>query len=162
MMNQGRTARWLLCVTLMLALAVVSSVSFAENRSGSLRAPGDTHSFSVDAGSDDLVELFFTYPKGSVDFWVKVVEMLQQNWALIEPEQAGGVRVYFITDRSGVFDEIAFSSEDEACKSLSRNGFRHFAEDAHLQSFLRPPSTPFFRAHHPNGAIYSSGAFWRS
>jgi hypothetical protein len=25
------------------------------------------------------------------DFWVKVVEMLQQNWALIEPVPSGGV-----------------------------------------------------------------------
>ena len=31
----------------------------------------------------------------SSDFWVKVVEMLQNNWALIEAD-ARGTRVYFI------------------------------------------------------------------
>jgi hypothetical protein len=36
----------------------------------------------------------------STDFWLKVVEMLQQNWALIEDEAAGAVRVYFISDSS--------------------------------------------------------------
>jgi len=34
----------------------------------------------------------------SDDFWGKVVGMLQQNWALIETEEEGAVRVYFITD----------------------------------------------------------------
>ncbi len=33
------------------------------------------------------------------DLWVKVVEMLQQNWASIEPE-GEGVRLYFVTDTS--------------------------------------------------------------
>jgi len=66
--------------------------------------------------------------------------MLQQNWALIEDEVAGAVRVYFISDTSGVFDEIAFpsaSSANEALK-LKLNGFRRFADSPDLQSFLRP------------------------
>jgi hypothetical protein len=83
----------------------------------------------------------------------------QQNWAVIEAEDAEGVRVYFISDTSGVFDEIAFSSADAARESLDRNGFRRFAD---LQSFLSPPSAPFRRAVHPNGPIYSSGRFWWS
>jgi hypothetical protein len=37
-------------------------------------------------------------PLDNDDFWVKVVEFLQQNWAVIEPEAAGGVRVYFVGD----------------------------------------------------------------
>jgi hypothetical protein len=49
-------------------------------------------------------------PIQSADFWVKVVEMLQQNWAVIESRGAGGACVYFITDMSGVFDEISYSS----------------------------------------------------
>jgi hypothetical protein len=98
----------------------------------------------------------------STDFWVKVVEMLQQNWALIEAEAADSVRVYFISDASGVFDEIVFPSAGEARVALGRNGFRHFAGNTDLQSFLRPPSAPFYRSDHPNGPIYSSGRFWRS
>jgi hypothetical protein len=98
----------------------------------------------------------------NTDFWVKIVEMLQQNWAVIEVEDTEAVRVYFISDTSGVFDEMAFPSADAACEILNRNGFRRFAENSDLRSFLRPPSGPFHRAIHPNGPIYSSGRFWRS
>lgn len=35
----------------------------------------------------------------SRDYWVKVIEMLQQNWALIDPEyEKGQVRIYFFLD----------------------------------------------------------------
>jgi hypothetical protein len=95
------------------------------------------------------------------DFWVKVIEMLLQNWAVIEPEPAGGGRVYFVSDTSGVFDEIAFPSADQAADALRRNGFSRYADSLNLQSFLRPPSGPFHRSHHPNGPIYSSGRFWK-
>jgi hypothetical protein len=98
----------------------------------------------------------------NTDFWVKVVEMLQQNWAVIEGNGADAVRVYFISDTSGVFDEMTFASVNAARESLGRNGFRRFAEQADLQTFLRPPSAPFQRTIHPNGPIYSSGRFWRS
>jgi hypothetical protein len=98
----------------------------------------------------------------SGDFWVKVVEMLQQNWALIDIKADGSVRVFFISDTGGVFDEMAFPSADAAERALERNGFRRFAGSANLQSFLRPPSAPFHRVAHPNGPIYSSGRFWRS
>jgi len=47
----------------------------------------------------------------SGDFWVKIVEMLQHNWALIEP-QGDKVTVYFLHDLGGVFDEIPYSSLD--------------------------------------------------
>jgi hypothetical protein len=39
----------------------------------------------------------------NTDFWVKIVEMLQQNWAVIEAEDENAARVYFINDTSGVF-----------------------------------------------------------
>ena len=98
----------------------------------------------------------------NMDFWVKVVEMLQQNWAVIECEAMESARIYFVSDTSGVFDDIAFSSTAEAREALRRNGFRRFADNSDLQSFLRPPSAPFHRDTHPNGPIYSSGRFWRS
>jgi hypothetical protein len=96
------------------------------------------------------------------DFWVKVVEMLQQNWALVEAEDVGSARVYFINDAGGVFDEIFFCSTGTAGEALAHNGFIRFSEHDDLQSFLRPPSSPFRRVPHPNGPIYSSGRFWRS
>lgn len=97
----------------------------------------------------------------SRDFWVKVVGMLQQNWALIEDAPDGGVRVHFINDTGGVFDALDFRSAEQAQDALSHNGFRRLADSPDLQSFLRPPSAPFRANVHPNGPIYSSGRYWR-
>jgi hypothetical protein len=58
----------------------------------------------------------------------KVVEMLQQNWALIEPS-ASRVTVYFIHDTGGVFDEILCASADAAASAMRLNGFSRFADD---------------------------------
>jgi len=98
----------------------------------------------------------------SRDYWVKVVEMLQQNWALIDPgTKDEGVIVYFVHDRSGVFDRLVFSSREVAEAALRRNGFSKFDDDPQLRGFLTPPPPPFREAKHPNGSIYSSGRFWR-
>jgi hypothetical protein len=104
----------------------------------------------------DIVEI------QSRDYWVKVVGMLEQNWALIETHDAAstGVRVFFIGDTSGVFDEMSFRSSDDASRALRRNGFTRYADDSRLESFVVPPKPPFKRSQHPNGAIYSSGRFW--
>ncbi len=97
----------------------------------------------------------------SRDFWFKVVEMLQQNWALIEEDPEGGVTVYFIHDGSGVFDQMDFTSREEAGAALRRNGFERYEKDVEWQKFIAPPRPPFWKAAHPNGPIYSSGRFWR-
>ena len=49
----------------------------------------------------------------SRDFWFKVIEMLQQNWALIEKSDEKVV-VYFLSDDGGVFDEIEYKSTTAA------------------------------------------------
>ncbi len=97
----------------------------------------------------------------SRDYWVKVVEMLQQNWALFSPEQGNNVRIHFISDTSGVFDTMVFPSEADAISALRRNGFSRYADHVQLQSFLCPPKSPFHHRAHPNGHIYSSGRFWK-
>ncbi|NDV63138.1 hypothetical protein G0Q06_11800 [Puniceicoccales bacterium CK1056] len=97
----------------------------------------------------------------SRDYWFKVIEMLQQNWALIEQEDAG-VTVYFIGDTSGVFDKLSFSTVAEAERELLMNGFSRFSEDPEAQKFLACPEPPFYHGNHPNGPIYSSGRYWRS
>lgn len=96
----------------------------------------------------------------SRDYWVKVVEMLQQNWALIDEQPDGRAKVCFIGDTSRVFDEMMFPSVAEAERALRRNGFGRFAEDPEAKDFLLPPPPPFTRREHPNGPIYSSGRFW--
>ena len=97
----------------------------------------------------------------SDDYWVKVVEMLQQNWALVDLVEQSSAQVYFISDGSGVFDQLTFPSAADAEAGLRKNGFRRFSENRDLQEFLRPPQAPFRRSVHPNGPIYSSGRFWR-
>lgn len=94
----------------------------------------------------------------SRDFWFKVVEMLQQNWALIEADSEG-VTVFFISDTGGVFDQLSFPSTEEAADALRRNGFQRFSDDPRA-GVLSPPDPPFHHHPHPNGPIYSSGRFW--
>jgi hypothetical protein len=94
------------------------------------------------------------------DYWFKVVEMLQQNWALID-ETERGVTVFFVNDTGGVIDEIPFDSIDAARASLSENGIQRFVDDPKAASFLSPPNPPFTQQPHPNGTIYSSGRFWQ-
>ena len=97
----------------------------------------------------------------SHDYWFKVVAMLQQNWALIDPVSPECCRVFFISDTSGVFDELEFSDLAAAEAALRRNGFARFEEDIEAQQFLTRPLPPFHRRPHPNGPIYSSGRYWR-
>jgi hypothetical protein len=96
----------------------------------------------------------------SRQYWFKIVEFLQQNWALIDPTERG-VIVYFFGDTSGVFDEISFNSQQEAEAALRRNGFRLYTEDAKVHEFIAAPNAPFTRRPHSNGPIYSSGRYWR-
>ena len=99
-------------------------------------------------------------PISSRDYWFKIVDFLQQNWALVD-EGPSGVCVFFVSDASGVFDELDFTSAEAAAATLRRNGFRRLAEDKDAQGFLAPPQPPFRRRPHPNGPIYSSGRFWK-
>ena len=96
----------------------------------------------------------------NADYWVKVVEFLQQNWALVDEDADGRSRIFFINDASGIFDELVCETPNEAREALIRNRFLEFSASADLQSFLRPPPAPFHRGTHPNGPIYSSGRFW--
>lgn len=98
----------------------------------------------------------------SRDYWFKVVEILQQNWALLEPNKGkSGFTLYFINDTSGVFDQMEFEDTAEAERQLRLNGFGNYAEDKQAQGFIIPPAPPFRKSNHPNGAIYSLGRYWK-
>lgn len=99
-------------------------------------------------------------PIQSRDYWFKVIEMLQQNWALVDSSPFGAT-VYFVNDTSGVFDEMPFDSPADAEAALHRNGFIRYADDSSAAAFLRCPEPPFTVRPHPNGPIYSSGRFWK-
>lgn len=97
----------------------------------------------------------------SREYWVKIVDMLQQNWALVDEMPDGDYEICFVSDDSGVFDELVYSSINGAITGLKKNGFRKFADDKELQDFLVLPEPPFHRSEHPNGSIYSSSRFWK-
>jgi hypothetical protein len=96
----------------------------------------------------------------SRDYWFKVVEFLQQNWALIDENADGTATVYFFGDTSGVFDQMNFPSKVEAEIALRRNWFGLYDEDKEAQEVIAKPNPPFHWREHPNGLIYSSGRFW--
>jgi len=98
----------------------------------------------------------------SRDYWFKIVEFLQQTWALIEVNGDSTATVLFVNDTSGVFDRMVFTSTNEAQRGLRRNGFNPLSEDKEAQKFIAAPEPPFKEATHPNGLIYSSGRFWKS
>jgi len=105
---------------------------------------------------DNMVEI------KSKDYWFKVVDFLQQNWALVDQNKDATVTIFFISDTSGVFDQMTFPSMDDAHKALRINGFERLSEDKEAQKFLRIPRPPFRNMEHPNGKIYSSGRYWES
>lgn len=93
------------------------------------------------------------------DYWVKVLGMLQHNWAAIEPRATGCV-VFFFTDHSDVFDTLEFASVSCAIGALSHNGFRRF--DDEYAEWIRAPDLPLRIRHlHKGAGVYSSGEYWR-
>lgn len=94
-------------------------------------------------------------------YWFKVVDFLQQNWALIE-NGSSGCKVFFLNDTSGVFDKLEFQSEEEAVDSLFANRFQRYEDSSDAQRMMAPPKEPFHWKAHPNGPIYSSGRFWKN
>ena len=100
-------------------------------------------------------------PRSGPDFFVKIIEMLQQNWAFIEPKADGKALVYFLTDTGDIFDEMIFSDPEEAQRALGRNGFENYSSNLRLHQFLRPPYAPFQYNPSMRRPIYSSGEFWR-
>lgn len=96
----------------------------------------------------------------SRDYWFKVIECLQQNWALIDENPDGTATVFFFHDLAGVFDQLNFSTFSKAENALRRNYFGRYDEDFEAQAVIARPNSPFYADEHPNGQIYSSGRFW--
>ena len=104
----------------------------------------------------------FVQNQQDLDFWVKIVEFLQQNWALLKESDSGGVNILFINDAGGIFDQLSFPSAENAQRELLLNGFKRYATDEQMKNVIRPPHPPFFVTFHPNGPIYSSGRYWKT
>jgi hypothetical protein len=92
--------------------------------------------------------------------WFKVVEMLQQNWAVISADK-GPPTLIFIDDGGFIFDELTFDSANAATSALRRNGFSKYSVDHEAQEFIAPPRQPYQVSEMRKRPIYSSGQFWR-
>lgn len=96
----------------------------------------------------------------SENFWFKVVDFLQQSWAIVDVK-GSECTVWFVNDGSGVFDRLEFASASTALRALHFNGFRRFRElDGQVPSARAAPRPPYRATSHPSGKIYSSGRFW--
>lgn len=93
------------------------------------------------------------------DPWFKIVEFLQQNWAVVI-DRENDVLVVFYGDNCGVFDEMSFPTREEGENALRRNGFSKFMDDKQSRKFIGLPKGEFTERAHPNGRIYSSRRFW--
>lgn len=97
----------------------------------------------------------------SRDYWIKVVDFLQCNWALVDEDANSGATIFFMHELSGVFDTLTYPTKPEAELALRRNGFERIEESPYEDWRLAAPKPPFKPDQHPNGRIYSSGRFWR-
>ena len=92
-------------------------------------------------------------------FWLKIVGMLQHNWARLETNTEGKVVVSFIHDGAVVFDELAFKTIKEAEDGLSYNGFLKFNNHHWMKALVSPPTPPFKKLFRPT---YSNGDYWET
>ncbi|QWE29910.1 hypothetical protein [Polynucleobacter sp. Adler-ghost] len=112
----------------------------------------------------------------SDDWWVKVLGMLQHNWALID-ESNKGVTAYFFHDegiakgfppgftlsqmrnRCAIIDSIEFRTLDEAKEALSRNGFERLEENPGPWDDYQPHGN-LYDARETEDRIYSKAGYW--
>ncbi len=94
----------------------------------------------------------------SSDYWIKITGMLQQSYALIDKQENGKFKIFFIGETSWIFDEIEFDSEAEAIEGLNKNKFIKY--DKELHEFIYLPRSPFSQAEYMMRRIYSSGEYW--
>jgi hypothetical protein len=82
----------------------------------------------------------------SNEFWVNIVDFLQQYWALIETNDgAKHVTVYFLNEGSGIFAKMDFNTAEIAEKALMQNGFKKYNDPLEkYQEYLKPPVKPYF------------------
>ena len=91
------------------------------------------------------------------NFWVKVMEMLVHNWAVVRLTRSGVPELVFFDDRSRVFDTMQFADVDEAIAGLRRNGFVPFDQTGDFKEFLPKPKPPFTMERSNFRPVYSSG-----
>lgn len=110
------------------------------------------------------------------DWWLKVLGMLQHNWALIEENSNGAATLYFFHDggmtlgssgyslsdirsRCAVVDSLNFLNRKAALQALEENGF--FRLNQRPGPWLNAyPRGHFYDARATEEGIYSNGGYW--
>jgi len=109
-------------------------------------------------------------------WWIKILGMLQHNWALIEESGTGAATVFFFHDgevgmrgygysreqlkgRYAVVDSLKFDSVQLAKEALSRNGFRLHENWELLGSDVKPRGN-FYDVRSFEEGVYSSQGHW--
>ena len=101
-------------------------------------------------------------PSKAEDYWFKVVDMLQQTWALIEILENDTATIYFFDDRSRIFDRMKFDNINDAEVGLKRNGFSRYSDGSEAQQFIAKPAAPEIDKDQTfSSGIYSSGKYWK-
>ena len=82
----------------------------------------------------------------SRNFWVNIVDFLQQYWAVVEKnDDSNDVTVYFLHEGSGIFASMKFDNVEIAQKALSQNGFKDYKDPyENFGEYLNPPKEPFY------------------
>ena len=112
----------------------------------------------------------------SDDWWVKVLGMLQHNWALIDKSNEGFTTYFFhdegvskrlprhftlrqIRNRCAIIDSLEFRTLDEALRALRRNGFEKLKENPGPWDEYQPVGN-FYDARETEDRIYSKAGYW--
>ena len=113
----------------------------------------------------------------SREWWIKILGMLQHNWALIEEFESGAAIVYFFHDkgetigfnayslgqlkgRCAIVDSLEFESVQLAEEGLLRNGFMLHRAGEMLGSDVKP-SGNFFDSRATEEGVYSTQGHWK-
>ncbi len=114
----------------------------------------------------------------SDDWWVKVLGMLQHNWALIETSnkkttayffhdlgiQSGyskRYKIYQLKNRCAVVDSLDFESIKAAELELQQNGFMRLKDNPGPWESSQPNKN-FYDAREDEAGIYSKSGYWRN
>ena len=91
----------------------------------------------------------------SNDFWVNIVDFLQQYWAVVEvSESSEHVTVYFLHEGSGIFASMNFDNPEIAQKALAQNGFKRYDDPyENFSAYLNPPKKPYFLVNKQGGSF---------
>lgn len=81
----------------------------------------------------------------SRDFWLNIVDFLQQYWAVIqENKMDSSVKVYFLNDSSVIFASLVFDTAEIAEKALMKNGFKRYDDPLeNFTEFITLPQKPY-------------------